>query len=151
MWLDLKILLRLFFLKFIYQKVHILKRTSLKNKFWLEQNAIFFRFLKSRKLSIYLVYPFRWPLHRLRKKSFYIFLFLRDTGSKEIKNWNFIYTYVSYVVASRCNTSQDFFSCITCKKQSSSMYVTFHGDWCAKMAPIFLDFKKNFVKNSCFV
>ena len=94
---------------FLYSKVDNFKNTLPKHFFDLNKTQIFYNFFKSRKLYIYLANPFRWPWRRLRKKSFYFSLVLREFGSEELKQWTFIYTYVTYVITSRCNTSSSTF------------------------------------------
>ena len=97
--------------------------------FLFEQNTIFF----SRKLYINLSAPsFRWPWRRLRKKPF----FLLETGSEELKHWNFIYTYVTFSLQ---HFSRPYFFAL---QEAGLLNVhQILGDWCAKMAPIFIGFK----------
>ena len=112
---------------------------------WFER-SFFNEFLKSRKLYIYLVNPFRWPWRRLRKKAFYFFLLLRETRSKELKYWNFSYIYVTYVVQHLAATLLQAFL-PSLQEAGSLIYVTILGDWCAKMAPSFL---RVFLKSKTF-
>ena len=88
------------------------------------------------KVSIALIFLFLYQKVHI-SKSFSFFLLLRETGSEELKHWNFIYTYITDVIAARCNTCSGIFF-LNYKKQSSLMYVTVLCDWCAKMAPIYL-------------
>ena len=100
-----------FIFKFIYQKVHIFKMNIPEKFFDLNKTWIFLRIFKIKKTLYLFGQPLPWPWCRLRKKSFYFFLLLiRQTRLEELKNWNFIYTYVTYVTASCCNTSPGIFS-----------------------------------------
>ena len=127
---------------FLYQKVLIFKGHSWNFFIGFNKTRFFYEVFKSRKLYIYLVSPFRWPWRRLRKKSLYFFLFLRENGSKETKNLEFcLYLcHLCYCISLQ-HFPRHFF--LHYNKQGSLMYITFHGYGCPKMARIFLDFKNS--------